>query len=61
MLASLSEPPVAGRGLVYEPKYDGIRAIVKIDPGVGLSAAVSIVSRNGRDKTSQFPAIVRTL
>ena len=30
MLASLQEPPVTQPGLVYEPKYDGIRAIVEI-------------------------------
>ena len=55
MLASLSEPPVSGKGLVYEPKYDGIRAIVT------MGKAVSIVSRNGNDKTRQFPEIARTL
>ena len=32
MLASLDEPPVAQRGLVYEPKYDGIRALVDVRP-----------------------------
>lgn len=31
MLASLDEPPVAQSGLVYEPKYDGIRALAAID------------------------------
>ena len=30
MLASLDEPPVAQRGLFYEPKYDGIRALVDL-------------------------------
>ena len=55
MLASLSEPPVMGKGLVYEPKYDGIRAIVTV------GAAISIVSRNGNDKTKQFPELARAL
>jgi len=68
MLASLSEPPVAQKGLVYEPKYDGIRAIVEIDSGSRFSrkgkatpAVVILRSRNGNDKTAQFPAIVQTL
>jgi ATP-dependent DNA ligase len=33
MLASLADPPVAQRGLAYEPKYDGIRALIDIQPG----------------------------
>ena len=57
MLASLSEPPVAQRGLVYEPKYDGIRAIVELRAGGG----VTIYSRNGIDKTAQFPGIAAAL
>lgn len=63
MLASLSEPPVAQRGLVYEPKYDGIRAIVDLRPPAGRNrtAQVAIYSRNGNDKTTQFPAIVSAL
>ena len=28
MLATLSEAPLQQKGLVYEPKYDGIRALV---------------------------------
>ena len=31
MLASLADAPLADPQLVYEPKYDGIRAIVEID------------------------------
>ena len=30
MLASLDEPPVVQPGLIYEPKYDGIRALVDL-------------------------------
>jgi bifunctional non-homologous end joining protein LigD len=56
MLATLAEPPPAGRGLVYEPKYDGIRAIVALE-----NHAVTVWSRNGNDKTAQFPEIVRAL
>ena len=32
MLATLAEPPLTGAGLVYEPKYDGIRALVSVEP-----------------------------
>ena len=32
MLATLAEPPLTGRGLAYEPKYDGIRALVHVPP-----------------------------
>jgi bifunctional non-homologous end joining protein LigD len=77
MLAALSEPPIAQVGLVYEPKYDGIRAIVTVaefDTGYRFSGAakrrktipgvefrVAIRSRNGVDKTRQFPEIGRAL
>lgn len=62
MLATLAEPPLAQRGLVYEPKYDGIRAIVDLQPGQRTrSPAVTIYSRNGNDKTAQFPEVVEAL
>jgi len=60
MLATLAEPPLTGAGLVYEPKYDGIRALVEIT-GNTASPRVTIWSRNGNDKTSQFPAIAAAL
>jgi bifunctional non-homologous end joining protein LigD len=58
MLASLQEPPVTQPGLVYEPKYDGIRAIVAIETS---PRRVVLYSRNGNDKTRQFPAIAKVL
>ena len=63
MLASLDEPPIVQRGTVYEPKYDGIRALVDLSPpdGRGREPRVRIFSRNGNDKTAQFPAIARAL
>ncbi|MEO8077948.1 MAG: DNA ligase D [Acidobacteriota bacterium] len=65
MLATLAEAPLASPGLVYEPKYDGIRALVHVPPAgrQGLRAvdAVRIWSRAGNEKTSQFPSIVRAL
>src|SRR5262252_3422234 len=56
MLASPSEAPLTLRGWVYEPKYDGIRALVDLRAG-----RVALYSRNGNDKTAQFPAIVTAL
>jgi bifunctional non-homologous end joining protein LigD len=59
MLATLpSQPPaLTVAGFVYEPKYDGIRAIVEVVPGQG-KAGVRLWSRNGNEKTAQFPDIV---
>jgi len=60
MLATLAEPPLTGRGLVYEPKYDGIRALVHVPPKADPSG-VHLWSRLGNDKTAQFPSLVRAL
>ena len=60
MLATLADPPLTGAGLVYEPKYDGIRALVHVPPA-GSRDGVRIWSRLGNDKTAQFPSIVRAL
>lgn len=59
MLASLADPPVTGRGLVYEPKYDGIRALASIDPAG--EAPPALYSRNGLDKQRQFPEVAAAL
>ena len=48
--------------LVYEPKYDGIRALVADHaPGGRRRREVAIASRLGNDKTAQFPEIVAAL
>lgn len=52
MLASLADAPLEDPQLVYEPKYDGIRAIAEIGPN-----AVRLWSRLGNEKTRQFPEI----
>ena len=57
MLASLAEPPLTDPSLVYEPKYDGIRAIVEVAPG----QAARLWSRLGNEKTRQFPEIAAAL
>ena len=62
MLATLPPQPPAltVAGFVYEPKYDGIRAIVEVVPGKD-QAAVRLWSRNGNEKTAQFPDIVHAV
>lgn len=60
MLATLAEAPLVDPNLVYEPKYDGIRAIVSVVPR-GRSVEVTIASRQGNDKTKQFPEVVEAL
>src|SRR4051812_42716957 len=57
MLASLVDAPLDDRHLVYEPKYDGIRAIAEIAPKGG----VRLWSRLGNEKTQQFPEIAAAL
>src|SRR3954462_15319695 len=57
MLASLADAPLDDPQLVYEPKYDGIRAIVEIAP----KGRVRLWSRLGNDKTRQFPEIAAAL
>ncbi len=58
MLASLADAPLVDSGLVYEPKYDGIRAIVEVAP---RGRGVHLWSRLGNEKTSQFPEIADAL
>jgi bifunctional non-homologous end joining protein LigD len=60
MLATLADAPLDDPGLVYEPKYDGIRALVTVTPAAG-GATVAIASRLGNDKTAQFPEVVAAL
>src|SRR3954469_9993200 len=57
MLASLVDAPLDDPQLVYEPKYDGIRAMVEIAPKGG----VRLWSRLGNEKTQQFPEIAAAL
>jgi bifunctional non-homologous end joining protein LigD len=57
MLASLVDAPLDDPQFVYEPKYDGIRAIAEIGP----KGAVRLWSRLGNEKTRQFPEITAAL
>jgi bifunctional non-homologous end joining protein LigD len=56
MLASLADASLHDPQLVYEPKYDGIRAIVEIANG-----RARLWSRLGNEKTRQFPEIASGL
>src|SRR3954454_6923983 len=58
MLATLSEASLVDPTLVYEPKYDGIRAIAEVGAG---TRGVRLWSRLGNEKTSQFPEVVAAL
>src|SRR3954468_3330892 len=60
MLATLAEAPLVDPNLVYEPKYDGIRALISVVPR-GPSVEVTIASRRGNEKTKQFPEVVEAL
>jgi len=62
MLATLPPQPPAltVAAFVYEPKYDGIRAIVEVIPE-NDTAGVRLWSRNGNEKTAQFPDIVHAV
>ncbi len=60
MLATLVDPPLTGDGLLYEPKYDGIRALVSVEPSKA-GTRIRLWSRLGNDKTHQFPSIVQAL
>src|SRR6185503_9263234 len=56
MLASPGDAPLVDAALAYEPKYDGIRALIELGRG-----PVRIQSRLGNDKTAQFPDITTPL
>jgi bifunctional non-homologous end joining protein LigD len=58
MLATLADPPLTDPKLVYEPKYDGIRAIAEVPAG---GKGVRLWSRLGNEKTSQFPEVAAAL
>lgn len=49
MLASMAEEPFSKDGWVFEPKFDGIRAIAYVSSG-----DVKILSRRGLDLTSRY-------
>ncbi|HEU5249157.1 MAG TPA: DNA ligase D, partial [Thermoanaerobaculia bacterium] len=54
MLATSSDALPSGDGWVYEPKWDGYRAIVTLS-----GAEVTLTSRNGNDLTERFREVAR--
>jgi bifunctional non-homologous end joining protein LigD len=54
MLATSSERLPSGEGWVFEPKWDGFRAIVRISGG-----EVTLTSRRGNDLTERFRDVAR--
>src|SRR5215204_4254889 len=72
MLATLPSqlPSLNDAAYVYEPKVDGIRAIVEVLPRLtsepssrrgNTPPSVRFWSRNGNEKTAQFPDIVAAI
>jgi len=56
MLASIGSGLPAGGSWVFEPKYDGIRILA-----FAADNRARLVSRNGLDKTRQFPEVAEAL
>ncbi len=56
MLARLTDAPPAGKGWLYELKYDGHRTLAFCEGG-----RVALRTRNGHDCTDCFPSLVRAL
>ncbi len=56
MKCSIGTGIPAGDNWTYEPKYDGIRVIA-----YATSDAANLVTRNGNDKSFQFPEIIEAL
>jgi len=47
---------VPGEGWTFEPKYDGVRVLAFVTP-----SDVRLITRNGKDKSPQFPEIAEAL
>ena len=56
MKASVGTGVPAGDGWTYEPKYDGIRVIA-----YATTDAAHVITRNGNDKSVQFPEVIDAL
>ena len=56
MYASIGTSIPDGEGWTFEPKYDGIRVLAFV-----TKDAVRLITRNGNDKTKQFPEIAEAL
>ena len=56
MLATIGDVVPTGKEWTFEPKYDGMRVIAHVS-----RRGIQLVTRNGRDKSTQFPEVVRAL
>jgi len=56
MYATLGHALPPGGGWVFEPKYDGMRVLAEVS-----SRQVRLVTRNGKDKSAQFPELILAL
>jgi len=56
MYATLGHELPRGPGWTFEPKYDGMRVLADAS-----SRRVRLVTRNGKDKSAQFPEVVAAL
>jgi bifunctional non-homologous end joining protein LigD len=56
MYATLGHALPTGRDWTFEPKYDGMRVIAEV-----TSRGARLVTRNGKDKSTQFPEIILAL
>lgn len=56
MYATLGHDLPKGGGWTFEPKYDGMRVLADVS-----TRGVRLVTRNGKDKSGQFPEIVLRL
>lgn len=60
MLATVGTEVPEGEGWVFEPKYDGIRILAFADATTSKND-VTLLSRNGLDKTRQFPEVAEAV
>jgi bifunctional non-homologous end joining protein LigD len=56
MLATIGGVVPKGRDWTFEPKYDGMRVLAHVS-----KRGIALVTRNGRDKSAQFPEVVAGL
>jgi ATP-dependent DNA ligase len=56
MLASLAAEPFDHPDWIAEPKYDGLRVLVRFD-----GEELTLISRNGKAQNVQFPDVVAAL
>lgn len=56
MYATIARDIPGSEGWTFEPKYDGVRVLAHV-----ADNAVRLITRNGNDKTKQFPEIADAL